>query len=299
MITIAIQRALAAAGFNTDGADDIGPKTKAAVKAFQKANGLKPDGIVGPVTAAALGLTLTPAGGAAQSPAAAASTVYAGFDAFAYPGDNVMDWLKAHTNLCWVCVYLKSPSNDHASYGTWMPAVDRLRRTGWGMAPTYVGQQVTGKGSHVVTAAQGEIDGADAVGTMKSLGFPPGSCVFLDLENGPPLTDAQKAYTPAWADKVAAGGFSPGIYCSYLLGSAIRQLLPQARIWVFHVATTAAHNVDAPYLEKSPVLSGFSGATLWQRDDAASIVTDAAGNRSQVDLNTSLMPDPSSPAGTA
>jgi len=50
-----IQRALKSAGFY-DGPIDgkIGPKTKAAVLAFQKANGLKADGIVGKRTAAAL-----------------------------------------------------------------------------------------------------------------------------------------------------------------------------------------------------------------------------------------------------
>lgn len=50
-----LQRNLAAKGFNPGPIDGInGPQTKAAVKAFQKANGLTPDGIVGPKTMAAL-----------------------------------------------------------------------------------------------------------------------------------------------------------------------------------------------------------------------------------------------------
>ena len=40
-------------GIKTDG--DFGPKTKAAVVAFQKKNGLFADGIVGPKTAARMG----------------------------------------------------------------------------------------------------------------------------------------------------------------------------------------------------------------------------------------------------
>lgn len=52
----AIQTALTRAGFSLGTIDGIfGPKTEAAVKAFQRARGLKVDGIVGKATVAALG----------------------------------------------------------------------------------------------------------------------------------------------------------------------------------------------------------------------------------------------------
>jgi peptidoglycan hydrolase-like protein with peptidoglycan-binding domain len=47
-----------------------GPKTLAAIKAFQASHGIDPDGIVGPITLAALGL------GAAPVAASAATTYY-------------------------------------------------------------------------------------------------------------------------------------------------------------------------------------------------------------------------------
>ncbi len=51
----AVQEALLAAGFDPKGVDgSYGRNTEAAVKAFQKANGLEADGIVGPITWAAL-----------------------------------------------------------------------------------------------------------------------------------------------------------------------------------------------------------------------------------------------------
>ena len=47
-------------GYYTGAVDGIyGPKTKAAVKSFQKKNGLTADGIVGNKTAAALGMSLS------------------------------------------------------------------------------------------------------------------------------------------------------------------------------------------------------------------------------------------------
>ena len=55
MSTRDIQRALKRAGYYTGHVDGaIGPRTKKAVRAFQKANGLKPDGIIGQQTWAKL-----------------------------------------------------------------------------------------------------------------------------------------------------------------------------------------------------------------------------------------------------
>lgn len=57
-----LQQALAAAGFSPGARDGaFGRSTKKAVKAFQKANGLPTDGIVGPATARALNKALADA----------------------------------------------------------------------------------------------------------------------------------------------------------------------------------------------------------------------------------------------
>lgn len=57
-----IQQQLAAAGFDPGAIDGVmGPRTRAAVRAFQQANGLQVDGDPGPLTQAALARTATPA----------------------------------------------------------------------------------------------------------------------------------------------------------------------------------------------------------------------------------------------
>jgi putative chitinase len=58
---IALQKALQAAGFSPGDPDgSFGPGTEAAVLAFQRSQGLAPDGIVGPNTAKALNLAAIP-----------------------------------------------------------------------------------------------------------------------------------------------------------------------------------------------------------------------------------------------
>ena len=102
---------------------------------------------------------------------------------------------------------------------------------GWGLAPLYVGQQTVGPGSHNASGGQGTIDGQDAVSLMTDEGFAAGSCVYLDLENGPPLAPALRDYVASWCDAVAAGGYKPGVYVSHLLAGQVQALRPAARIW--------------------------------------------------------------------
>jgi hypothetical protein len=130
---------------------------------------------------------------------------FPGFDTSQYPGDQVMSWLKRNTNLTWTGFYLGvAPSHSQAD---WMNRRAVLVEQGWGFAPVYLGQQTTGPGSHDSSGPQGTIDGGQAVALMQAAGFPAGRCVYLDIENGPPLSALQIAYIAAWVNEVVAQGF--------------------------------------------------------------------------------------------
>jgi hypothetical protein len=205
-----------------------------------------------------------------------------------------MAWLLANTNLRWAGFYL-APAPSHPDQ-SWMNA-DDAGLAGWGLAPIYLGQETTGPGSHHVNAAQGAIDGADACKLMLAAGFGKGAVVYLDNEAGPPMLPPMAAYVGAWCDAVVAGGFAPGVYCSFQLGALTKALRPTAKIWCFHVRTVSQHGVPGKtFPTPDPSTSGFADASVWQLDDEAIIpCAVAAGSQLVVDLNSADSADPSAP----
>jgi hypothetical protein len=215
-----------------------------------------------------------------------------GFDRSDYPGDDVMTWLRAHTNLQW-CGYYFAPAPSHGDT-SWMARRSALVAAGWGIAPIYVGQQITGPGSHNPSAGQGTTDGASAAAFMASEGFEAGRCVYLDLENGPPLTTQLRDYVATWCDAVLEGGFLPGVYCSHGFAIDVHDLRSDVRIWAFNVSATRSHPVPAPFPDTHPSGCGYLGASAWQLGQSCVIdVPPANLGKLIVDLSTALSADPS------
>ena len=213
---------------------------------------------------------------------------YAGFDRADCPDLATMARLKTETNLVWCGYYLHAPSQPAS---TWIGKRAALVAQGWGLAPIFVGQQVAGPGSRVNTAGQGTVDGRAACADMTAEGFPTGSYVYLDLEV--PMPPWQEGYVSAWATAVVSGGFKAGIYCSFLSGPRVAELLPRARVWVYHVPTTSPHAVGGTsFTAPEPKDSGFADACVWQDVDEARL---SALGWLACDLDSSTLADPSAP----
>jgi len=215
--------------------------------------------------------------------------VSAGFDTSGFPGLAKMAALKKSSNFKFTGFYL-GPAPSHPA-SDWMAHRADLEAQGWGFAPVFLGRQTTGPGSHAVSVANGVLDGKTAATLMKKAGFPADSYVYLDLEEGAPLSSAHKNYAVAWAKSLKTQGYNPGVYCSFTLASAVAAAIPEARIWAFHVQRTSQHRVSGSTFSTAPPSgSKFSKAFIWQYDDTAQI-----SNGMVVDLNTALSADPSKP----
>ncbi len=226
---------------------------------------------------------------------------FAGFDCSGFPGETIIQKLRGTTNFKF-CGYYLAPAPSHSDQ-SWMGKRSFLKNLGFGIAPFYVGEQVAGPGSLHPSSMKGSEDGRDAARLMQSQGFPAGSCVYLDLENGQPLNRPGlplDQYLNSWCKAVSDSGFHPGIYCSHTLAEEIHALQPAARIFPFNVPTTAPHpGPEPPYPEPNPSESGFAQALAFQYQQNALISIPGEAKQLKVDLDSAATEDPSAPAAVA
>lgn len=237
-----------------------------------------------------------------------ANKFFAGFDRSTYPGDAVMTDIIRHTNIRWAGFYL-APAPSHPDT-SWMSKRAFLQGLGFGLAPLYVGQQVAGPGSHHVSAAHGTIDAQDAAALAAHAGFPHGSIVFLDIEQGPPADPRTIDYYKAWVAELAEHtNYSPGVYCSFLhVADTLFHADSRPVFWVFNInrftcipgqatATRTLIPPDPPFPEPDPAGSGVSFARLWQMAQSVRCAIHAGPTTlTNVDFDSSVAADPSNPA---
>ena len=233
-----------------------------------------------------------------------AAATHAGFDRLAYPGDAVMTSLWDSTNMAWTGFYLApAPSQGNTS---WMSKAQFLRDLGWGIAPIYVGQQWPGgPGSHVLTAAQGTTDAADAVSLADRAGIGDDSVVYLDIEIGGRLPASYLDYVQAWIDGIRGTSYRPGVYCSYLdTPTQIQAGNPDVSFWVFNInkySKTQFLDQDGAFAAPPVDQSGCSFAVAWQYIQGAAGVPvpgqdgGPSTTLSPVDMDTATVLDPSHP----
>ena len=163
-------------------------------------------------------LALTAIAGAQQvAPAvdpASARQKYVGFDRNDYPGDAQLPALRKQ--FAFTGYWLTNPPEHHAN--SWVGKRTYLLRNGFGFLVLANGRldkeilraQKSGKSP----AALAREDAATAVAAARREGFPPGTILFLDQEEGGRLLSEQADYLLAWTEAVAGTAYRPGVYAS-------------------------------------------------------------------------------------
>ena len=143
-------------------------------------------------------------------PAGTLSQSYLGFDRNEYPGDAVLPLLRKTISFCGY--WLNLPPGEASN--TWEGKREVLTSSGFGFLVLFNGRLFRELKSLPNSRTLGARDAAVAVEAAKQEGFPIGTIIFLDQEEGGRMLPEQRAYVYAWIDGVNASGYRAGVYCS-------------------------------------------------------------------------------------
>lgn len=208
---------------------------------------------------------------AQNSDTAASASAYLGFDSNDYPGDTNLKVLRQ--TFSYTGYWLSHPPGEKTN--SWIGHRAAVESAGFGFLVLFNGRLFKELRTVARASALGKSDAQAAVAAAKREGFPAGTIIFLDQEQGGRMLPAQKAYIHAWVDAVTAAGFGTGIYCSGMAAADdggvvtaedIRKNAGGRKItyWVTNDACPPSPGCAFPRKSPSPAESGISFAEVWQ-----------------------------------
>jgi hypothetical protein len=196
---------------------------------------------------------------------------YLGFDRNAYPGDANLKAL--HETFSYTGYWLNNPPGEKTN--SWTGHRAAVESAGFGFLVLFNGREFARLKSAAHATRLGRGDAVEALAAAHREGFPVGTIIFLDQEQGGRMLPAQKAYIYAWVDGITAGGFRAGIYCSgipspddqkVVTAEDVREHAAGRKIvyWAINDACPPAPGCSFPVHPPSPAQSGVSFAEVWQ-----------------------------------
>ena len=248
-------------------------------------------------------------------PSLAAQSAYLGFDRNDYPGDASLPALRQ--TFAYTGYWLNAPPG--ATSNSWTGKRSALRSAGFGFLVLFNGRLY--KDLKRDPSALGQKDGLAAVEAAKREGFPSGTIIFLDIEEGGRMLPEQKTYIYRWVDEVTDRGFRAGVYCSgipakegkssVVTAEDIRANAAGREITYWVTNDVCPPSPGCALSKPAPSVSGVSFAEIWQfaqsprRKDFARMCRNyspdgncyppgiAPSTHLHVDVNTAKTPDPS------
>jgi hypothetical protein len=208
---------------------------------------------------------------AQQSAQFGRASAYLGFDRNDYPGDQVLEQLRQ--TFAYTGFWLNHPPGEKTN--SWAGKRQTLQSAGFGFLVLFNGRLYAGLKTVANAARLGRSDAEAAVASARREGFPAGTIIFLDQEEGGRMLPEQKAYIYAWVDGIAAAAFRAGVYCSgiaakedggVITAEDIRQNAAGRKIafWVANDACPPSPGCAFPRPAPSPAQSGIEFAEGWQ-----------------------------------
>ena len=198
---------------------------------------------------------------------------YLGFDRNQYPGDAALPLLRK--SYSFASYWLSAPPGEKSNSWTGKRAL--MEAQGFGFLLLYQGRTSGQLPYKKDSIEAGLADAKSAAAAARREGFPEGSVIFLDVEEGGRFFDGYHAYLRSWAESLAKEKFRPGIYCSGIVvdegeGSTIisaddiRAHIGAADVvyWVYNDACPPSPGCGVPQNPPPPSASGVPYASVWQ-----------------------------------
>jgi hypothetical protein len=209
--------------------------------------------------------------GHAAKSSRAAPRYFLGFDRNRYPGDAALAGLRKKFQFCGY--WLNTPASEKSN--SWKGKRSVVRAHGFGFLVIWGGQadaQLQAGNAAQMGAEEARI----AAALARKEGFPRGTVIFLDQEEGGRLLAEQRAYLLAWVDGIAKAGFRAGVYCSGVPVKDGAKLITTAEdiqenaggrkivYWVYNSLVPPAPGCAFPSRAPAPSRSGVAFANVWQ-----------------------------------
>jgi Domain of unknown function (DUF1906) len=203
----------------------------------------------------------------------AAVNNYLGFDMNIYPGDDALPALKQ--TFSFASYWLSAPPGEKIN--SWSGKRKTLHQQGFGFIVLFNARSSREIKNPQTASENGRQDAQRAATLAKQEGFPAGTVIFLDVEEGGRLPETYQSYLQTWFENLAATGFRPGVYCSGVPlgeGNGVRITTAQdiqahanakkIAFWVFNDTCPPSPGCTFPKTPPSPSASGSDFAAVWQ-----------------------------------
>ncbi len=246
---------------------------------------------------------------------------YVGFDRNEYPGDESLPLLRK--SYSFASYWLSPPPGEKSN--SWIGKRGVMQSQGFGFLLLYQGRTSSQLPYKKDSIEGGLADARAAAAAARRDGFPEGSVIFLDVEEGGRFFGGYLAYLQSWAESLRKEKFHPGIYCSGIVvdegeGSTIISSddirahigVPEVVYWVYNDACPPSPGCSIPQNPPAPSASGVAYASVWQyvrsprekkvarhcrgyAADGKCYAPGDAGHNWFLDENVATTPDPSAP----